>query len=1048
MTLRFQHKLSIPSAAFPLIKRPDLLERLEQAITSKQVAAVAALAGWGKTTALAQWALQTVLPVAWYTLDSTDRDPCQFLDYVLASAEPHVPGVAELLQRLAGTSPQALPELFRQAALLVAAAPQPFALVLDDFHVLEDENLPVLPGSELIFEFLAKIAEYATHCHLVLASRMLPNIQGLARLIAQRRAVFFDYAVLQWSAEDIQQLALKSTGVELTPSNAAQLALHMNGWVTGIILSLDQDVSTPQPVFDLAADASHVYAFFAEQIIAPLPPDLLRFLEDTSVLEDLSPQRCNALRHTHDAGAFLAEITRRGLFISQRGSWLTYHSLFRDFLRARLAHDPVRERVLLLRAAELYRGDDELDRALECYLAARADAAAITLLRDRIPSLRQRSRQNTLLACFERLATYLEQTGRERILPPDLLLAQVRVYGDLALWDRAEIALRLAETVGDEHIRLEAAILSAELLLLQGFSDEAQEVLNDISRVSLPPSLQLEYYLTLGRAQILSDRAALAIDALEAAYALAPQVMLAEELPLKLAIISDNLGWVYATRGERITALRHLKRADACWQASGNHGRRAVTLNNIGMLAVEERLNAEARAAFVTGLDVARQTARYREELYLQHSLAELEIIEGSAARALEIFQAAYELAVRVEVASGIATAVAGALWAAALIGRSGAARQWAAVFAPLSDRAAPTVRARVSLANSLLSSAPLTASALPSVLARADDCAEALSRPERAYLALLHAAAAFAHDGWQAAESHWTMFEQSADLPDLIVHRLVHGQQALLQAAANSSERARHLLATIDIPAQVRWNISTLGQFACLVDGAPVDLSPLHRALLVRLLDAGDAGLTVDRLWEEVWGDSDLRMSALHKALFRVREQTGLAMAAKAGHCAIQSPWSAIDYDTWLFERAIAQASSPAELEEALALYRGDFLPGAALSAALWIDRRRLLLQQQYLAGLERLAHLLEDSDPRQAIQIYQQILGIDGCREETAAQLMRVAARQRNMALVNATYEQLASALRTLGASPEPATLALLQATTRGTLPARQRATYEHPA
>ena len=45
-------------------------------------------------------------------------------------------------------------------------------------------------------------------------------------------------------------------------------------------------------------------------------------------------------------------------------------------------------------------------------------------------------------------------------------------------------------------------------------------------------------------------------------------------------------------------------------------------------------------------------------------------------------------------------------------------------------------------------------------------------------------------------------------------------------------------------------------------------------------------------------------------------------------------------------------------------------------------------------------------------------------------------------------ARCRQLASALRILGASPEPATVALLQATTRGTLPSRQRATYEHPA
>jgi DNA-binding SARP family transcriptional activator len=114
------------------------------------------------------------------------------------------------------------------------------------------------------------------------------------------------------------------------------------------------------------------------------------------------------------------------------------------------------------------------------------------------------------------------------------------------------------------------------------------------------------------------------------------------------------------------------------------------------------------------------------------------------------------------------------------------------------------------------------------------------------------------------------------------------------------------------------------------------------------------------------------------------------------------------------------------------VALYQGDFLPGAAPSAALWVDRRRSLLQQRYLDALEQLAHLIEDSEPKQAIQHYQHILQIDACREETATQLMRLAARHRNHALVNTTFEQLAGALKTLGTTPEPATIALFHATT----------------
>ena len=60
---------------------------------------------------------------------------------------------------------------------------------------------------------------------------------------------------------------------------------------------------------------------------------------------------------------------------------------------------------------------------------------------------------------------------------------------------------------------------------------------------------------------------------------------------------------------------------------------------------------------------------------------------------------------------------------------------------------------------------------------------------------------------------------------------------------------------------------------------------------------------------------------------------------------------------------------------------------------------------------------------------------------REETATQLMRLAARQRNHALVNATFEQLEGALRTLGTTPEPATIALLRASSRVRQPEHSR-------
>ena len=209
-------------------------------------------------------------------------------------------------------------------------------------------------------------------------------------------------------------------------------------------------------------------------------------------------------------------------------------------------------------------------------------ARGCDLLRAAIPRFRQRSRQNTLLACFERLSAYLERMGKGRLLPVDLLLAQVHVFNDLALWERAELAIQLAETIGDDAVRAEAAILYAEVMILRGNLSQAQSALDSMPSAALPARLQFEYQRTIGRVRILSGDIHSAITALEAAQELAPTAVDSGDMPMQLATIADNLGWAYGMQGDYQTALRYLKRADACWQASGNAGRRAMTLNNLG----------------------------------------------------------------------------------------------------------------------------------------------------------------------------------------------------------------------------------------------------------------------------------------------------------------------------------------------------------------------------------------------------------------------------------------------------------------------------------
>jgi DNA-binding SARP family transcriptional activator len=304
------------------------------------------------------------------------------------------------------------------------------------------------------------------------------------------------------------------------------------------------------------------------------------------------------------------------------------------------------------------------------------------------------------------------------------------------------------------------------------------------------------------------------------------------------------------------------------------------------------------------------------------------------------------------------------------------------------------------------------------------------LLAPERAFLALLRAFICFQRDNRPAVNAALTAFEtQATALPDSLLQHFVGACRPLIEAMLPTSSLAQRLLIAPQPSAKMRWSITALGAFSCQREESNCDLSAAHQALLLRLLDAGPGGLPVERLWEDVWGNSSISMAAMHQALYRLRNSTGLAVTTRDGVCTIQSPWDEIDYDVHSLEQILSAPVLREPVEQAVALYRGDFFPSAPFSASLWADSRRAYLQQRYLDFLEQYAHLIEHDDPQAALQYYQQILQINNYREPTAVSLMRLAGQFGNRALVNATYEQLKSALRALGTVPDSTTTSLYQ-------------------
>jgi LuxR family transcriptional regulator, maltose regulon positive regulatory protein len=134
-------KLHLPGVRPGFVPRPRLLDRLTAGLAGS-LTLVCAPAGFGKTALLADWARGSRRPVAWLSLDAQDNDPARFWRYVAAALERARPGLGGPVAARAGSSEAVVTALVNQ----LAAAPDPVALVLDDYHLIEAPPRPWPPA--------------------------------------------------------------------------------------------------------------------------------------------------------------------------------------------------------------------------------------------------------------------------------------------------------------------------------------------------------------------------------------------------------------------------------------------------------------------------------------------------------------------------------------------------------------------------------------------------------------------------------------------------------------------------------------------------------------------------------------------------------------------------------------------------------------------------------------------------------------------------------------------------------------------------------------
>src|SRR5580692_1077265 len=344
-------KLHVPRPQPGFVPRPRLVQALSQGLARGRVL-ICAPAGFGKTSLLADWASNGGRPVAWLGLDAGDNDPARFWRYVVAALDQAQPGIVERLGPLLGPpAPRSFEGLGTALINEFAASPgrDEVLLVLDDYHLV---------GSGPVHESVAFLLENLPPGLLLVVSGRADPPLPLARLRARGQLAELRTDDLRFTGKEAAALLGETAGPGLPGAAVAALVARTEGWAAGLQLAGLSLRGHPDPAgFVAAFSGSHrfVLDYLADEVLDGQPGPVSELLLETSVLERLSGELCDAVTGRAGSQALLQDIERAGLFLvplDEVRGWWRYHHLFADLLRARLqAEQPGRVQALHRAAA-------------------------------------------------------------------------------------------------------------------------------------------------------------------------------------------------------------------------------------------------------------------------------------------------------------------------------------------------------------------------------------------------------------------------------------------------------------------------------------------------------------------------------------------------------------------------------------------------------------------------------------------------------------------------------------------------------------------------
>ena len=1065
-------KIVVPRRRGDLLTRNRLNRYLDDLIDCK-ILLVAAPAGYGKTSLLVDWVHQSDLPVCWFSLDRLDQDFYRFVTHFLAAISQVFPSFGKQSRTALEDLPNTKLDINRLIPVIVNDAyeniPEHFAIVLDDYHTVD--------ASREINEFINQLAvEIDENCHLIIASRTLLSLPDLPLLVGRSLVKGLSYDELAFRVDEIQSLMLQNYQQSISHDFATEIEKETEGWITGLLLSA-------QTMWAGLTDRSRiarvsgvdVYDYLAQQVLDYQDPILRKFLLETSLLEEFDYILCQSVFGDPPENlswqGLIGDVLQNNLFVipvENKGTWLRYHHLFRDFLQTQIIYSqPERSNEILERLAKIYIDTAEWEKAYEILLRIGSRAGILQLIELAGTHLLKRGR-------FNLLAKWLSTcTPNELSEFPSLISLQGSV--DIQLGDVSKGILLL--TQAENSFRELNKVHDLALLLIRRASGhrfignyeqsltDAIEALRLVQDQSEMRNLQADALHCIGLCYYRMGDLHKSLDYLKESQ----EAFMVSNDPHNEASVHMDIGLVLMSLGEKDTALLHYEFALDHWRENKNVINQANVLNNLGVLHHGNGNYETAVEVLDDALRQSRKSGNTRIEAFSLASLGDVYFELDLFETAQLIYWDAREICRKIDNRFLLFYLnLAEANLALKNNDRDLLTKRFNDVAAYTSDTNSFYEKGLAHLlSGQILHFENMFSEADRSFQSAIQCFIEGGQKTEeiRAHLGLAQTNFAqdnlskclselrLAHQRYSEIENSHQIISFYREIKTVLADPIIRSQwpqaRIMLEKISAFEEqlpvihrilRTRKTIISINQPPKI--DIKTLGRSQVYLLGELVDCPEWTHQKTVRefffLLVSTAASLSKEQIGLYLWPDSSPKKlkTQFKNTLYRLRRALGrnVVLYDDKADTYTFNPYLDYECDFRTFLDYVGQAEAMLNperinlLKSAFDLYEGDYLPDIEGS---WVAADRIKLRQTFMKVGTKLAQCYIDQKKfQEALNTTKDVLRVDPCHEEAHRIAMHVHAQLGNRADLVRQFDECRNALdEELGISPSPQTHILFE-------------------